>query len=209
MADHFRDMRVDPVAGADADVSSAEDTSEVALLLARFPGPVALHSSRFRYGLLLAGSLAFVAVAAWLLHRGTLSDAATIKVWISLAIFGCGALIAAAMLLPGAGSLTLDAEGFERVTLYVKSRTSWRQVDRFMVGAYAAPRTRKVRFVGYDDARKPADNMTRRMSGRNAALPDTYGLAHAELASLMTQWRARAMAHHARPAMAAPGRADR
>jgi len=54
MADHFRDMRVDPVAGADADASSVGDTGEVALLLARFRGPVTLHSSRFKYGLLSA-----------------------------------------------------------------------------------------------------------------------------------------------------------
>ena len=32
-----------------------------------------------------------------------------------------------------------------------------------------------------------------RISGRNAALPDTYGLAHEDLAGLMNQWRAQAL----------------
>jgi hypothetical protein len=34
----------------------------------------------------------------------------------------------------------------------------------------------------------------RRLTGHNSALPGTYGLSHEEMAFLMDQWRARALA---------------
>ncbi len=35
--------------------------------------------------------------------------------------------------------------------------------------------------------------MNRSIAGRNAIIPDTFGLSADDLASLMTQWRARAL----------------
>jgi hypothetical protein len=180
-------------AGAEARTRPAANTGDAALILASFPGPVTLHPGRRKFVLALAGCLAFVAIAIWLLQEGSLSPAGTAKVWLGLVVFGVCALVPAVMLLPGAGRLTLDAGGFEQVSLYVKRRVPWHQVGNFTVRQYSL-RGRNNYFVGYDDARLRADNMNRRMIGRNAALPDTYGLAHDELASLMTQWRARALA---------------
>jgi hypothetical protein len=121
------------------------------------------------------------------------SSVGTLEVWLGLIFFGLCALVAASQLLPGAVGLTLDAEGFERVTMYAKRRASWRQVGNFMVGEYPRRRGRSARFVGYDDARLPANNMSR-MIGCNAVLPDSYGFSHGQLMSLMNQWRARALA---------------
>lgn len=171
----------------------AGDAGDVALILASFPGPATLHPSRRKFVLALAGCLAFAAVAIWLLQEGSLSPAGTAKVWLGLVVFGVCALVPAVMLLPGAGRLTLDAEGFEQVSLYVKRRVVWRDVGNFTVRPYSM-RGRTNHCVGYDDARLRTDNMNRRMIGRNAALPDAYGLSHDQLASLMTQWRARALA---------------
>jgi hypothetical protein len=178
---------------ADARAVSAEHSGQVALILASFPGPVTLHPSRRKFVFALAVCLACVVIAAWLLQEDSLSPAGTAKVWLGLVVFGICAFVPAVMLLPGAGRLTLDAEGFEQVSLYVKRRAAWRQVGNFTIRQYSL-RGRNTHFVGYDDARLPADNMKRRMIGRNAALPDAYGLSHDALASLMTQWRARALA---------------
>jgi hypothetical protein len=167
---------------------------DVDAILARFPGPVTLHVGRLKFLGLLAASLGFAAVLLYMLDDGALSPSATFKAWLGIAVFGMCALVAAVMLLPGAGSLTLGADGFDRVTLFMTFRKPWRQVGNFTVVQYSPRRGRTIRFVGYDDAALAAENVNHRLSGRNAALPDTYGLSHEDLASLMNQWRARALA---------------
>jgi hypothetical protein len=167
---------------------------DIDAILARFPGPVTLHVGRLKFLGLLAASLGFAAALLYMLDDGALSPSATFKAWLGIAVFGMCALVAAVMLLPGAGTLTLGGDGFERVTLFMTFRRSWRQVGNFTVVQYSPRRGRAIRFVGYDDAALAAGNLNHRMSGRNAALPDSYGLSHEELASLMSQWRARALA---------------
>jgi hypothetical protein len=167
---------------------------KVDAILARFPGPVTLHVSRLKFLGLLAASLGFVAALLYMLDDGALSPSATLKAWLGIVVFGMCALVAAVMLLPGAGGLTLGADGFARITLFMTFRKPWRQVGSFTVVQYSLRRGRTIRFVGYDDDALAPDNRNRRMTGRNAALPDTYGLAHEDLASLMSQWRARALA---------------
>lgn len=167
---------------------------DVDAIMGRFPGPVTLHVGRLKFLGLLAASLGFVATLLYMLEDGALSPSATLKAWLGIAVFGMCALVAAVMLLPGAGSLTLGVDGFERVTLFMTFRKPWRQVGNFTVVQYPVRRGRTIRFVGYDDVALAPDNRNYQMSGRNASLPDTYGLSHEDLASLMSQWRARASA---------------
>ncbi|HLH87799.1 MAG TPA: hypothetical protein VKX28_05020 [Xanthobacteraceae bacterium] len=184
-------LHLDAYQGADAEIS-AGDTAHVARILASFPGPVRLYPSYASFFSGLVMCLAFVAIMSWMLREGSLDAADIFVVWFALIASGLCAIVPAVMLLPGAASLTLDAQGFEQVSLYVKRRVSWRGVGNFTVREVSV-RGRKTRFVGYDDAKLPARNANRRMMGRNASLPNTYRLSHQELASLMTQWRARAL----------------
>jgi len=116
------------------------------------------------------------------------------RAWLGIVFFGAAALVFAVMLLPGAGSLTLGADGFDRRTLFMTFRTPWRTVGDFVVGHVATRRGRRIRFVGYDDGDWAGNNLSRRKFGLNSGLPDTYGLSHDDLARLMNLWRARAMA---------------
>jgi hypothetical protein len=168
-------------------------SADVDAVLARFPGPVTLHVSRLKFVGLLAASLGFVVALLYILQDDALSPSGTAPAWLGIAFLSIGALVGAVMLLPGAGSLTLGPEGFERVSLFVRWRRPWRQVGNFAVGQYSPRRGRTIRFIAYDDADVAPDNFTRRTTGRNAALPDTYGLAHEELAALMNHWRAQAL----------------
>jgi hypothetical protein len=168
---------------------------KVDAILARFPGPVTLRVNRLRAAGVLAISLAFVAVCIFLLHaRPTDFDALdVVMTWAGLVFFGAGAAIMAVMLLPGAGSLTLAADGFEMCSLFRRHRTPWRQASDFTIGRF---RQRGMRpLVAYEDAKLTgfAADTSRSLVGRNAALPDTYGLSHAELVRLLTQWRKRAL----------------
>jgi hypothetical protein len=181
-----------PRAHRPSDAAGNEFGGKVSAILARFPGPVTLHPSRIRYVGLLAASLGFVAALVFMLQHGSIGPGGALKAWLGIAFFGVGALIGAVMLLPGAGRLTLDADGFERVTLFMKFPASWQQASDFIVWEHRTGRGHRVRLVAYDD-NCVGDNMSRRLSGRNAGLPDTYGLSPEELARLMTQWRGRAL----------------
>jgi hypothetical protein len=174
---------------------SPQAAGKVGALLAQFPGPVTLHRSRLKFTAVLVGSLAFVVLGIFMLQDDSFTTLGLVKVWLCIGFFGFCSLAAAVMLLPGAGSLTLDADGVTWVSFYRQSHLPWERIGNFAVGQYTPPRGPTLRFVGFDDAGRPADNMTSRRIGYNSEMPDTYGLSHEQLASLLNQWRARAMGH--------------
>ncbi len=163
-------------------------------ILARFPGPVTLRVNRLKMLPLLAGSLVFVACGILLIGFVKDDPEATVAGIASVVFFGACALIGAVMLLPGAGSLTLDVRGFEVCSLFRRNRIAWPQASRFTVATLSLPGSKRP-MVGYDhDGLKGAGaDFSRNAIGRNAALPDTYGLPVEELARLLTEWRERAL----------------
>jgi hypothetical protein len=195
-------MKSHNVTTAPRDAEKATEAgSHVDATISRFPGPVALPVSRGRWLGLLGSSLAFGALSMYIAHDGTTSSGGAFKPSVSLVFFGICGIVAAVMLLPGAGGLTLGAEGFETTTLFRKFWTPWQRVSNFAVVEVSVPRHRRKRFVGYNDAKYPTGNLNRRTTGYNAALSDTYGFSHDELARLLNRWRALALAppHQHRP----------
>ena len=170
--------------------------NKVDAILARFPGPVMLRVSRLKVLALLAASLAFVAGGILLIVFVKDDPEARLAGLAGILFFGACALIGAVMLLPGAGSLTLDVGGFEVCSLFRRNRITWPQASRFTVTTLPLPDADSQHMVGYDDDRLKGfgAEFSRDKIGRNAALPDTYGLSHEELARLMTEWRERALA---------------
>jgi hypothetical protein len=162
------------------------------LILARFPGPVTLYSSRKKWfslllicGLIGAGGLAMV-------HYG-ISDG-----WFLLVVFGALTIISLGMLLPGASALTLDGLGFDVTKFFRSHRARWQDVKRF--DTFELHRSRPTwlvaaeKMVIYDDVRATSGilaTVNKTLADHNAFLPDTYGLKGEELAWLMTQWRER------------------
>ena len=170
--------------------------NKVDAILARFPGPVTLRASRLKMLALLAGSLAFVVGGILLIRFAKDDPEARLAGLAGVLFFGACAVIGAVMLLPGAGSLTLDAGGFEVCSLFRRNRIGWPQANRFIVSTLRLSGADKKHMVGYDDDRLKGfgADFSRVKIGRNAALPDTYGLSHEELARLMTEWRERVLA---------------
>jgi len=169
--------------------------NEVDAILARFPGPVTLRISRIKMLVLLVGSLAFVACGVLLIVFVKNDPEAVVAGIASVLFFGACAAIGAVMLLPGAGSLTLDAGGFEICSFFRRNRIAWPQASRFTVATLSLPGGNKKPMVGYDqDGLKGfGADYSRDAIGRNAALPDGYGLPLEELARLLTEWRERAL----------------
>jgi hypothetical protein len=170
--------------------------SQVDAILARFPGPVTLHPSRIKWLLvLLAGGV--LAFGGYLM----VSDGDS-RGWFVLAFFAAVAIVAAIVLLPGAGGLTLDRNGFRATSLFRGFSARWEQVRGFE-SVSVPPSWQKL--VVYDDinlAGKIA-KLNVAIAGHNAGLPDTYGLSADDLARLMTLWQDRAM--RAEPGAGAAG----
>jgi hypothetical protein len=114
--------------------------------------------------------------------------------WLVLIFFGLVAVVGAGAMLPGAGGLILDRDGFGVTSLFRRHRTRWQDATGFQ--AARIPPARQS-FVVYDDATQSKKSLAKinvGIVGRNAALPDTYGLSADDLAQLMAQWRERTLA---------------
>ena len=114
--------------------------------------------------------------------------------WYVLVFFGLVALIAAVAMLPGAGGLILDREGFDVTSLLRRYRIRWQDTADF--AAVSIPPAHQ-KMVGYNDLKRSSSRLAKMnvaIVGRDAAIPDTYGLSADALAQLMAQWRVRALA---------------
>jgi hypothetical protein len=166
-------------------------------ILARFPGPVTLYPSRRKWLLLMAGCLLFAVGGIGEAYNGDAKD------WLGVAFFGLGAIVPGLMLLHGAASLTLDADGFEMTNLFCHTRFRWRDASGFeaqfppVLRASAIPPPSWNKFVAFDNAKMRNSTWTRvsaLIMKHNAQLGDTYGFSADDLAKLMTQWRDLAVA---------------
>ena len=160
-------------------------------ILARFPGPVTLYPSRRKWLLLMAGCLLFAGVGIGGAYNGDAKD------WLGVAFFGVGAIVPGLMLLHGAASLTLDADGFEMTNLFRHTRFHWRDASGFeaqfppVLRASAIPPPSWNKFVAFDNTKMRNSTWTRvsaLIMKHNALLGDTYGFSADDLAKLMRQW---------------------
>jgi hypothetical protein len=157
-------------------------------ILAKFPGPVTLSVSRRKWFLMLVGSGAFTAAGIAMAS----SNAST--GWPGAIFFGLCTVVATVMLLPGAGMLRLDRDGFEVTSLFRRHRSRWPDTRGFESAAIPPS---MIHRVVYDDANLSGKSiawLNAMIAGHNAGLPDTFGLSSArDLADLMTRWRERAL----------------
>lgn len=164
----------------------------VAEFLSRFPGPLVLYPSRRKWLLVFAIGALFTVTGAFVVRSGDAMG------WFALIFFALVAITAAAVMLPQASALRLDREGFEVTSLFRRHRTRWRDGAGFSVSRIP-PAGQSL--VVYDDVTQSAKRLAKinvGLIGRNAALPDTYGLSPVELATLMAGWRERALARAAK-----------
>jgi hypothetical protein len=160
---------------------------KAAEILSRFPGPVGLQPSRVKWIVVLLGSAGFVAIGVFIMPW----DSA--ETWFVTAFFGICMAAAIVILLPGAGGLRLDRQGFQVTSLYRSHFVRWPDATGFK--AATVPPARQTMVV-FDDAGAAAGALGRLnvgLIGRTSSLPDTYGMSADELAGLMERWRERAV----------------
>jgi hypothetical protein len=144
---------------------------------------------------LLAVSVAFVAGGIFLLRENPA------VAWMCICFFGLGIPVGISLLWTGGYSLIVAKDGFTMVTLWRRFFFRWADVDDFAVINFNyGPR---VGFDLKDDHSESSPNWRKRITsrkwlkekyGRNAILPDDYGLAPDELCRLLVERRNRALA---------------
>jgi hypothetical protein len=169
---------------------------EIDKLVARFPGPITLSSSRLKWWLLVvpgAGmtAAAFLAGIVCLLGVRAGQDGAGIGVGISalgLVFFGMCTVLSVRMVRGGV--LRLDPDGFA-FSGFLRRQYRWSEVDDFSI-------LRSKGNLVLFRTTQPNRNLWTRLNsvfagGCDAWLPDTYGLRARELAQLMETWQSLAM----------------
>lgn len=149
-----------------------------------------LHASRRKWLLIAAGSATFVALGSWLVTAG-----ASVVGWMNIAFFGLCLLTAVWLLLVG-GTLTLTQEGMQ-VRHLGRAWPLLRWTDCSDFRPWHFPAAPALVVFAYTGRRLPwqpgmATRGTRTLTGSNAALPDTYGLAAADLADILREAQHRA-----------------
>ena len=142
-------------------------------------GPIRLVPSRVKWWVMIVAGVGFAAV---LLVNFAGNTGATIMAVLSVLV----AAFAAAMLVPGANSLQIDAEGFEVTHLFRSKRYRWSDVSDF--AAHSLGQSGEVVAFKTSDPPRGLWNKTNAalLGERNACLPDTYGMTPEDLARLMT-----------------------
>lgn len=168
-------------------------------LLARFPGPVELHVPQRKTALILFGMIVFGGVALWYLRAEPPGMLVAVLLWFCIVAIILGVPFVGYQLIRGA-SLRLEADGFRIKQPWKWTFVRWQDASEFGIGSTAVIEQVKGDWstvVTYDD--KTVDDsklatINRSITGRNSALPDTYGLSAEGLQALMNGWRARALA---------------
>ena len=154
----------------------------------KFPGPISLPS-RFRWwNLVLIGSalIIFSILGRYLPDNSIELTLYTLGVALGGIVCILGGLVS--LLRPGRPCLRLDATSFEVLGPYRKQVFRWSEVSDFGIWSH-----KRSSFVAFNVA-KPRLSISDRLNatltgGRNATLPDTYGMSVDELVQLMTAWQ--------------------
>lgn len=143
--------------------------------------PILLRRSVLKTVLMLAGSLAFVAIGTQMTRDDPL------MAYAGIVFFGLCALVAAVNLHPNSSYLELSSEGFTFASLFRRSFVPWSHVREFI-----PYKMHHNAMVGWNYSSSFAGSATGRkvstaLAGVEAALPDTYGMKATDLASLLNQ----------------------
>ena len=149
-----------------------------------------LHTSKAKSLLLLLASLLFTVAGVYMALDGELMG------HVGYVFFGLCSLAYVVQLITGGGYLKLTEDEFEFFSGFGRKQcVSWDDVDSFGVAVvrnlsrYYVPPTR---LVGWNykqgvDVSKFGRVTSKTLSGREACLPDTYGMKLEELVSLLNE----------------------
>jgi hypothetical protein len=161
-------------------------------ILAQFPGPIVLRSSRRKTLFILIGSIAFFALGIFFLgHEVSLKT--TIGGWVLVVLFGiCIIACAIHLVAPGVSALHLHREGFNYTSIFRRASFTWSDTKDFEV--WTSHNNKLVAFDNFHSKKSWLKSVDTALMGRNTGLPGTYGVSAEDLVTVLNKWRERALA---------------
>ena len=170
------------------------------LVLQRFPGPVTLRTPLRKLVFFLVSTILFGGCLGAVALYSDLNAIGIAIMW--LGVIGCAAAIPAFILSMIRGSaLQLGPDGMQIHHGLKRGAHRWSDLSDFSVADVGMP------MVVFDEATLtggPVGDFNRGLVGRGGALPDTYGMDAWSLASLLNEWRDRALANPPSPSRSSP-----
>ena len=158
-------------------------SEKASVILAQFPGPVAIRPSKWKMLAFLSPVFLLAAAGIWILWPFRLQ----LREWLVIGGFAGGPLLlfvtlAAISLVKDVPRITLDPEGFLHTALLGSGWERWRDVSCFKSTAG---------FIAFVDSSQPKSFWSR--INRFHFFPSLYQLKSKDVSRLMTAWRERAL----------------
>jgi hypothetical protein len=150
---------------------------------------------------LLLASICFVALGVWEASESPFLG------WFMVAFFGLGIAVSLLMFVPST-YLRLDEEGFEMGSFLRRHKFKWTDVVDFHIESI--PGAKMIAIIFHPEYKQqPGRTVASRLSGIDAAIPDTYNATLEQILEALTTWRQRYGRKGAQPALAADRRPRR
>ena len=146
--------------------------------------PILLRPSRTKWLAVAFGSLAFVLIGIWMVRCGEMLG------WVGIAFFGLCLSVSLICMLPNASYLRLTHDGFTMCSLFRAHTIGWDDVTGFGVGRVFANKMVMFNFVESYRRFPKLRAFNSEVVGFEAAIPDSYGLRHEDLADLLNRHKA-------------------
>lgn len=176
----------------------SQKPESVDALLQRYPGPVELHVPQRKTLLILIGVIVFAGTCLYYLQKEKPEILIAALLWFCVAVLGLSIPLVLYQLIRGV-SLRLESDGFRIKQPWKWRFVLWKDASEFGIGSTSLIESHQNDWstvVTFDDKNVEESKLialNRSITGRNSALPDTYGLSAEDLQSLMNGWRGRAL----------------
>jgi len=146
--------------------------------------PVLLRPKPGKWLVVALGSLAFVLIGIWMVRSHEMLG------WLGIVFFGLCLFVSLICMLPKASYLHLTADGFTVCSLFRASTTRWEDVTGFGVGRVFTNKMVMFNYVKSYQRSPKLRSFNTELTGFEAAIPDSYGLRHEDLADLLNRYKA-------------------
>ena len=146
--------------------------------------PILLRPKPTKWLAVALGSLAFVLIGIWMVRSRDMLG------WLSIAFFGLCLAVSLICLLPKASYLRLTPDGFTMCSLFRAHTIRWDDVEGFGVSRVFTNKMVMFNYVESYQRSPKLRSFNTELTGFEAAIPDSYGLRHEDLADLLNRCKA-------------------
>lgn len=148
------------------------------------PKPIMLRPRPIKWIGMALGSLAFSMIGIWMIRSGETFA------WMIVVFFGLCLSVSLISMLPNATYLELTADGFTMCSMFRAHTFRWADVTGFGIGRVFSNKMVMFNFEPSYERSPKLRSFNVELVGFEAALPDSYGLNHEDLAELLNSYKA-------------------